>query len=54
MARWTLPLLFALAACESQPANSPWINSNDPAPLREKLAAWKGRKAVLLEFSFLA
>ena len=76
MTRWTLPLLFALAACDapkppevkppppppakatSPAANAeganPWINTDDPAPLQEKLAAWKGRKAVLLEFGFLA
>ena len=75
MARWTLPLLLALAACDtpkppevkpsppppkaSNPAANaagagPWINTDDQSPLHEKLAAWKGKKAVLLEFSFLA
>ena len=61
MARWTLPLLFALAACDAGQRPAPpagemqaWINSADQAPLEHQLAAWKGRKAVLLEFSFLA
>ena len=79
MTRWTLPLLFALAACDATkppevkpppppppkatgPAADatgaagagPWLNTADQAPLQKKLAAWKGKKAVLLEFSFLA
>ena len=54
MARWTFPLLLALAACEARPRTGPWINSEDQAPLVDQLAGWKGRKVVLLEFSFLA
>ena len=70
MIRWTLPILFVLAACDAKPqsdplaptinpitegpATGPWINSDDQSPLTDKLAGWKGRKVVLLEFSFLA
>ena len=69
MFRHALPLVIVLAACDagspppppappSEPAPGaatagPWINTDDQAPLSEKLARWKGKRPVLLEFSFL-